>query len=73
MFTGIGLVICAIISGITMYTSIIKEKYGKHHKIIFMNMIKNINLNIIEVLIFRALIDSYISFGELVLVNNALR
>ena len=56
-----------------MYTSIIKEKYGKHHKIIFMNMIKNINLNIIEVLIFRALIDSYISPGELVLVNNALR
>ena len=36
-------------------------------------MIKNINLNIIEVLIFRALIDSYISPGELVLVNNALR
>ena len=36
-------------------------------------MLKKNKLNTIEVLIYRALIDSCISHGEFVLVNNVLR
>ena len=49
------------------YKSIIKEKKKKHDKIVLLAKSK---LNSIEVLIFKALIDSVIIHDELVLINN---
>ena len=49
--------------------SIIKKKSEKHDKIVLLGKDK---LNAIEVLISKALIDSYISHDEFVLVNNML-
>ena len=49
---------------------IIKEKNKKHYKIVLLGKDK---LNTIEVLISKALIDSYISHDELFSVNNVLR
>ena len=48
----------------------IKKKSKKHDKIVLSGKDK---LNAIEVLISKALIDSYISHDEFVLVNNMLR
>ena len=48
----------------------IKKKSKKHDKIVLLGKDK---LNAIEVLISKALIDSYISHDEFVLVNNMLR
>ena len=59
--SAVGLNICAIT------TAIIKKK--KHTKIVLLGKDK---LNTIEVLISKALIDSYISHDEFVSVNNAL-
>ena len=50
--------------------SIVKKKEKKHNKIMLLEKGK---LNIIEVLISKALIDSYICLGEFVSVNNVLR
>ena len=52
------------------YKSIIKKKKKKHDKIVLLRKTK---LDIIEVLISKALIDSYISYDEFVSVNNVLR
>ena len=51
------------------YKSIIKKKSKKHDKIVLSGKDK---LNAIEFLISKALIDSYISHDEFVLVNNYL-
>ena len=48
----------------------VKKKSKKHDKIVLLGKDK---LNAIEVLISKALIDSYISHDEFVLVNNTLR
>ena len=56
-----GLKICAITSGIRRYNSIIKEKKKNHDKIVLLAKSK---LNSIQVLIFKALIDSVISHDE---------
>ena len=45
----------------------IKKKKKKHDKLVFLAGTK---LNGTEVLIFRALVDSYVSHNELVFVNN---
>ena len=52
------------------YKSIIKKKKKKHDKIVLLRKTK---LDIIEVLISKVLIDSYISYDEFVSVNNVLR
>ena len=63
-----GLKICAITAGTKMYKVIINKKEKKHDKIILLA-----NTNGIEVLIAKALIDSYISQDEFILVNNMLK
>ena len=65
----IGLKSCTITAGIKMYKSVIKKKKKKHVKII----LAKTKWNNIEVLISKALTDSYISHDEFVLVNNVLR
>ena len=45
----------------------IKKKKKKHDKLVFLARTK---LNGTEVLIFRALVDSYVSHNEFVFVNN---
>ena len=62
--------ICAVTAGIEKYKSIIQKKKKKHDKIVLLGKDK---LNTIEVLISKALIDSYISHDEFVSINNALR
>ena len=52
------------------YESITKKKKKKHDKIVLLRKDK---LNTIEVLISKALIDSYSGLDELVSVNNVLR
>ena len=68
--SAVGIKICAIIAGIKKYKSIIKKKKKKHDKILVLGKDK---LNTIEVLISKALIDSYISHDKFVSVNNVLR
>ena len=58
-----------LLHGIKKYKSIIKKK-KKHDKIILLGKDK---LNAIEVLISKALINSYVSNDEFVSVNNVLR
>ena len=54
-----------------MYKSIIKKRKKKPDKIVLLAKTK---LNITEVLISKTLMDSYISYDELIcLVNNVLR
>ena len=65
----VGLKICAITVGIKKYKSIIKKKKSKKHKIVLLGKAK---LDTIEVLISKALIESYISHDEFVSVNNVL-
>ena len=62
--------ICAITAGIKTYKSIIKKRKEKHDKTVLLGKYK---LNTIEVLISKALIDSYISHNEFVSVNHVLR
>ena len=50
------------ITGIKEYKSIIKKKKKKHDKIVLLGKDK---LNTIEILIYKALIDSYIRHDEL--------
>ena len=61
---------CAITAGIKRYKSIIKKKRKKHDKIVLLGKDK---LNTIEVLISKALIDSYISHDEYFSINNVLK
>ena len=68
--SAVGINICAITAEIKKYKSIIKEKKKKHDKIVLLGKHK---LNTIEVLISKALIDSYISHDEFASVNNVLR
>ena len=61
----VGLNIPAITAGIKKYKLIIKKKKEKHDKIVLLGKDK---LNTIEVLIYKAIIDSYISHDKLVSV-----
>ena len=65
-----GIKVSAIAVEIKKYKSIIKKNNKKHHKIVFLGKNK---LNIIEVLISKALIDSYINNDQFISVNNVLR
>ena len=65
-----GLKICAIARGIKKYKSIIKKKKKKHDKVV---LIATTKLTSIENVISTALIQSYISHDEYVLVNNVLK
>ena len=60
--SAIRLKICAITAGIKKYNSIIEKKKKKHDKIV---MLPKSNLNSIEVLVSKALIDSVISHDDL--------
>ena len=59
----------AITARIKKYKSTIKKKEKKHDKIVLLAKAK---LNIIQVLISKGLIDSYINHDNFVSVNNAL-
>ena len=59
----------AITARIKKYKSTIKKKEKKHDKIMLLAKAK---LNIIQVLISKGLIDSYINHDNFVSVNNAL-
>ena len=61
--------ICAATSEIKKYKSIIKKKKKKHDKIV---LLAKSTLNSIEVLIFKASINSVISHDEFVLRTNVL-
>ena len=66
----VGIKVCAITAGIKKYKSIIKKNKKKHVKIVLLGKAK---LNIMEVLISKSLIDSYITHDEFASVNNVLR
>ena len=66
----VGINNCAITERIKIYKTIIKKQKKKHDKIILLGKDK---LNTIEVLISKALIDSYINHDGFVSVNNVLR
>ena len=68
MSSVVGIKDCAITAVIKKYNSIIETKKKKHDKIVLLG---NDKLN--AILISKALIDSYISHDEFVLVNNVLR
>ena len=68
--SAVGLKICVIIAGIKKYKSIIKKKKKKHDKIVLLAKTK---LSSLEALISKALIDSYNSHDEFILVNNVLK
>ena len=70
MSSAIGLNISVITTGIKKYKSIIKKKKKKHDKIFLLAKSK---VNRIEVLIYKALIDSNISHDGFVLANNVLK
>ena len=55
--SAVGTNICTIITGIKKYKSIIKKKKKKHDKIVLLGKHK---LNVIEALISKALINSYL-------------
>ena len=65
----IGLKVYAITAGIK-YKSVIKKKKKRNDKIV---LLAKAQLNTIEVLISKALIDSNISYDEFVLINNMLK
>ena len=67
--SALGIKICVVTAEIKKYKSIIKKKRNKHDKIIL--LVKD-KLNTIEILIFKALIDSCIIHDEFVSVNNVL-
>ena len=72
MSSATGLKICAITAGIKKYknSSIrIKKKRKKHDEIVLVTK----TINNVEVLISKALIDSYIKRNEFALVNNVLK
>ena len=65
--SAIGLKICAIAPGIKKYKSAIKKKKKKCSEIVLLAKFK---LNSLEVLIYKALLESNISQDELVLINS---
>ena len=67
--SSVGIKICAITAEVKKYKSIIKKKKKRHDKTMLLGKDK---LNIIEVLISEALVNSYISHNKLVSVNNVL-
>ena len=68
--SALGINICAINAGIKKCKSIIQKKKKKHDKIVLLGKDK---LNAIEVLISKALTDSYVSHDEFVSINNVSR
>ena len=62
--------ICAIAAGIKKYNLVIKKKRKRHDKVLLLAVTK---LNIIEVSISKALIDTHISPGEFASANNVLK
>ena len=68
--SAIGLKTCVTTAGNKKYKSLIKKKRKKHDKIV---LLAKSQLNRIEILISKALIDSNIGHDELVLINNALK
>ena len=68
--SAVGIKICAITVGIKKYKSFIKKNKKKHDKIVLLGKDK---LNAIEVLISKALIDSYINHDKFISINNVLR
>ena len=62
--------ICAITTEIKKYKSIIKKKKKKHDKAV---LLAKTELNNMEVLISKALIDLCISHNEFVFVNKVLK
>ena len=65
--SAIVLKICAVAAEIKKYKSRIKKKEKKHDKVVLLAKSK---LNDIEIFISTILIDSNISHGEFVLINN---
>ena len=61
-----GLRICLVTAGIKRYKSTIKKKKKKHNKLVLLAKTK---LNAMEVLISKALIDSYISHKKFTSIN----
>ena len=68
--SAIRLKIYAITAGIKKYKSIIKKQKKNHDKILLLPKSK---LNSIEVLIFKALIDSVIIYDNFFSINNVLK
>ena len=66
--SAVGIKICAMITGIKIYKSIIKKKKKSR-----MTQYYQGKLNIIEISISKSLINSHINDGEFVSVNNLLR
>ena len=68
--SAIRLKICVITAEIKKYESLIKKKKKKHDKIA---LLAKSELNNVEVLISKALIDSVISHDKFVSINNVLK
>ena len=68
--SAVGIKFITITAAIKKYKSFIKKKKKNHDKIVFLGKDK---LNTIEVLISKALVESYISHDKFVSVNNILR
>ena len=68
--SAVGIKICSLTAGVKKYKSMIKKKKKKHDKIVLLAKIK---LNIIEVFISQALIDSNINHNKFVLINHVLQ
>ena len=62
--------ICAIAAGVKKYNLVINKKKKRHDKVLLLAVTK---LNIIKVSISKVLIDSYISPGEFVSVNDCVK
>ena len=69
-FSAVGLKSCAITSEIKKYKAILKKKKKKHDEIVLLTKTK---LNSTEVLISKALIDSYFRHDEFALVDDVLK
>ena len=59
--SAVGLKICAITAGIKKFKSIINKKKKKHDRTVLLGRIE---LDAIEVLISKALVDSYICYSK---------
>ena len=65
-----GLKICVVAVEIKKDKSIIKKREKKHDKMVLLAKFK---LNKTEVLISKTVIDSHISHGKFILINNVLK
>ena len=68
--SAVGLITCVIATEIKKRKLIIKEKKKKHDKIV---LLAKSTLNSIEILIYKAVINSVISRDEFYLINNVLK